>query len=264
MKSTADPMSDFWWLPENADIKDLLMVVGHHRPLTDEDDPSETEWFYSVNSQGKVSPEMNKFDFNFISQWRNVCNDTNVYRTLKVFDRNTGEALLLGPFLMDIDSSGYETNYKGYKENLSDALITTRNVAEHLIKDMGITLKDMRIFFSGRKGFNIEVHPQTLGIKGSVSKQIELSYKKQDEIIKAVEVINTDDVAHTQLDKVYGNRFGYTLKHPYVRLHGSINKWISGDGKAIARRKIEITYNQLCANSATEISSESERKAQLL
>lgn len=259
-----DLISDFWWLPRNIAIKDLSVVVGHHRPLTDKDEPLRIKWFHSLDEDGRISPEVKNYSFGFLkSQWRNVCKDINVYRTLKVFDRNTREAIFLGPFLIDIDNSVWDNAYNGYREDLGEAQNTARKVVKFLTEDLGLSSRDIRIFFSGRKGFNIEVHPQALGINGPVPKQIELPYKKQDEIIKAVGASNTAGEAGTVIDQVYGNRFGYRLKHPCVRLHGSINKWIRGDGKAVARRKIEITYEQLWGKSASEISSESEMQAQL-
>jgi len=120
----------------------------------------------------------------------------------------------------------------------------------------------MRIFFSGRKGFNIEICPRALGIRVSVNNQVELSAKKLEEIIGTL-ITNKASKSKTVIDRIYGNRFGYRLKHPYIRLHDSVNKWICSDGKAIARRRIEITSEELQTKNAVEIALESERLALL-
>lgn len=260
MESGSGLISDFWWLPRNVTSSDFSVLVGHHRPLTDEDDPREIKWFYSLDKDGSISSEIKSYSFDFISQWRNACKDTNVYRTLKIFNRNTGEAILLGPFLVDIDNSN---------GNLDAAQTVTKQVVNYLVKQLDLSPNDVRIFFSGHKGFNVEVYPEVIGLRGSLLDQIMLSSNKLDDIIAFLQKCNNIqdssrnivDLQGTVIDRIYGDRFGYKLKHPYIRLHNSINKWIRGDGSECARRKIELTIEQLWNMSAVQICVESEKLA---
>jgi hypothetical protein len=255
-------ISDFWWLPEDVAIDKLSVGIGHHKPLTDEDDPYSVNWFHSLSKDELLSVEEVKYSFGFLSSWRDICDNTNIYRTLKVFGCNTEEAILLGPFLIDIDNS---------EENLDDARTITTQVRTYLLDEQKISKGDMRIFFSGRKGFNVEVRPEAFGVADSISGQIKCFSMKLDEIIDFLRKNNkvqndTRNMASSQgtcIDRIYGDRFGYKLKHPYIRLHNSVNKWIRGSDSEITRMKIELTIEQLCNMSATEISSKSEELARI-
>ncbi len=268
MISGSGSISDFWWLPKNVAGENLLIVLGHHHPLTAEDEPLKVQWFHSLDPQGRISYEIKHYGLGFLSQWQSVCENTNVYRTLKLFDHNREEAIFLGPFLIDIDNSESDN---GYREDLNDAQFVTKQVVTHLMQQLGISSDDLRIFFSGRKGFNVEVRPEAIQINGSVPDQIRLSSSKLADIITTIRFNNNNrdstrnvvGARGTVIDQIYGDRFGCQLKHPYIRLHHSINKWIRGDGKAIARRRIEIKYEQLREKSAAEICLESERLAQI-
>lgn len=56
------------------------------------------------------------------------------------------------------------------------------------------------------------------------------------------------------MDQIYRNGyFGYRLKHAYVRLHDSLDKWILSDGKVKTRMKTELTVNELNKLPAREI-----------
>lgn len=256
-------ISDFWWLPHNVATDDLVIGVGHHKEIADNEDvPPLESWYRSLTPKGTLSNKVKCCSINSLNEWRNACNNINVYRTLKVFDDNTEKAIFLGSFLIDIDNGA---------EDLDDAQGVSKQVVEYLITRLKLSLDDLRIFFSGHKGFNIEIRPKSLGINGLVPDQIRLSSKKLDDIIAAIRHNNniqdsTENVVSAQgtvIDRIYGNRFGYQLKHPYIRLHNSINKWIRGDGKTVTRGKIEVTYKRLCEKSAAAISLESEKLAQI-
>ncbi len=237
MKSKPILKSDFWWLPQNIAIPSLLVGVGHHNPLTDQDDPRSIKWFHSLDEDDKtLSNTEVKYGLGFLNKWRGICKNTNIYRTLEIFDRNTQKAILLGPFLIDIDNSG---------ENLDDAQDLTKQVVSYLTKSLCLSLNDLRIFFSGRKGFNVEVRPQAFNINGSIQDQIKLSSKKLDEIIAFLRNKNAVSNQGAIIDRIYGDRFGYKLKNPYIRLHDSINEWIRDDGSKMARMRIELTIEQL-------------------
>jgi len=251
-------LSDFWWLSENEIEDELFTGMGHHAPLADSDDPLPLNaWFHSLSENMQLSCTYELYPLDFLTKWRSVCNNTNVYRTLKIFTSNQGVARFLGPFLVDIDSSNWKD---GYEENLGDALDVARKVVHFLIVDWGLRAGDIRIFFSGRKGFNIEIRPQALGIVGSVADQLMLSAKKRQEIVEQLDVCNnTISSAGTRIDPVYGDRFNnYELKHPYIRLHDSWNKWARNNGITCARRKIEISLDKLFDSTVDEICARAE------
>lgn len=250
--------SDFWWTEEQH--RSLYVGVGHHKPLTDDDDPCGIKWFHSLEN-GCLSEVEKRYPLPFIHQWRNACNNTNVYRTLRLFD-DKGQSVVLGPFLIDIDNSQSVKN--GYKEDLEDALKVVRATIE-LLRGKPYAIQDnyLRLFFTGRKGFNIEVRPSALRISmcDTADAQIKSSSTKLDEIIKTLRRRNNIDTnattavsdGGTVIDRIYGDRFGYRLKHPYIRLHSSINEWISKRGSKMARRKIRLSPDELFSSSAKQI-----------
>ena len=138
-----------------------------------------------------------------------------------------------------------------------------------MITKVNLALGDLRIFFTGHKGFNIEIRPEALKIYGSVPEQIKLSSKMLDVIIDNLReknvvqdsTISAVDGNETIIDWLYGDRFNYKLKHPFLRLHDSINRWVEHDGKIISRKKIVLTYQDLFKKSIREILSESEALA---
>lgn len=253
-------MDDFWWLPENVALGGLLVGVGHHKGVADSEDmPPLDSWYRSLDLEGNLSNNIRYYPINSLSKWRGACKNTNVYRTLKLFDQNTRKAVFIGPFLIDIDNSS---------ENLDDAQAVTKQIVAYLIKQLKLSSGDMRIFFSGHKGFNVEVRSETLGINGPIPKQIRLSSGKLNDIITILRnnnniqdfVNNVISSQGTVIDRIYGDRFGYRLKHPYIRLHDSINKWIRNNGSEMAQMKTALTTEQLCNIEAAELA----RMAQLI
>lgn len=238
-------ISDFWWLSPSQIDRYTYLELGHSDLVVDCTTPI-------IHAKMHHMSDIDAFCSSF--------QNTNVYRSLKISDALLNGNEILGPFLIDIDSSS---------ENLDDAQAVTKQVVTYLMEQLRLSSDDLRIFFSGKKGFNIEVRPQALRIDGSISEQIKISSNKLDDIINFLR--NRDGIKNstknivsnqeTVIDRIYGDRFGYKLKHPYIRLHNSINKWIRSDGGRVARRRIEVTAKELWKRSAAEISSESERLA---
>lgn len=240
-------ISDFWWLGQSQTDRYTYLELGHSKPVDDYTTPI-------IDAKVHHISDMDKFRSSF--------QNTNVYRSLKISDASLNGDEILGPFLVDIDNE---------EEDLDDAQGVTKQVVEYLRTQLMLSLDDLRIFFSGHKGFNIEVRPQALEIAGSVPDQIRLSSKKLDDVIAFLcsdnkvqdQTKNIVSIQGTGIDRIYGDRFGYKLKHPYIRLHNSINKWIRSDGSEVAGMKIERTIQQLWNMSAAEISLESRKLAQI-
>ena len=252
--------SDLWWLPKHETSEKLLIGVGHHYPITDDDNPCSVKWFHSINERHELSCDRKQYQLDFLKEWRSLCNNTNVYRTLKLFASTTGQGEILGPFLVDIDNSNWKD---GYEEDLNDALVVARKVIAFLKIHWNLNDRDIRIFFSGRKGFNIEIRPLALSIAGSAADQIKLSSGKLQEIINHFGTGSNTVSKNTTIDQIYGNRFtNYELKHPYIRLHDSWNKWGKEKGAWKARRKIELTPQELANLTVDEICARAESPAQ--
>lgn len=250
--------SDFWWLPEDTSRRNLLVGVGHHCPFTDDDEPCSVKWFHSVSGGRQLTCDRKMYPLHFLAQWRSLCNNTNVYRTLELYDSGTEERRILGPFLVDIDNS---VPTDGYEENLSDALLVVRKVADFLSKHWSLSERDIRIFFSGRKGFNIEIRPRAVGIGGPVASQLKSSGDRLEEIINHFGTgSNTLTSKGTVIDRIYGRPPGrYKLRPPDIRLHSSWNEWRSQEGTLKGRKRIELTHQELVTWTVDEICTRAER-----
>lgn len=236
--------SDYWWLSSSQRSKYQQTEFGHHRPIRDDEDPSSIKWDNNVCSISELE------------HWRDRFHNTNVYRTLKITSISSGVDEIIGPFLIDIDNGD---------EKLEDTLTVARKTFLILHDVFKVETDSLRVFFTGHKGFNFEICPQALDIKGAIDDQVRKSAQVLYQITeklrgrKSWQIRNQVSDIGTVVDQIYGNRLGYKLKHPYIRLHNSLNIWISSDDKTKSRMKIELTVEELNKLSATEIVSRSEK-----
>jgi hypothetical protein len=235
---------DFWWLTSDQQTTYTRVAFGHHRPIRDDEDPRSVDWKVQA---GRVSQ---------VDNWRGRFESTNVYRGLIVATAPLYAEQLLGPFLIDIDNSD---------ENLEDVLLVTRKTAQILEHQLGVDPRNLRVFFTGHKGFNLEIHPQAVGLEGTIDSQVRKSADYLHGIVEALRVgrswqtINQVSDAETVVDQIYGGRrSGYGLKHCYLRLHDSLNCWIASDGTAKSRMKTELTMDELSQLTIGEIVARSE------
>ncbi len=257
--------SDFWWLTEREASQPWLVGVGHRSPLVDDDNPCAVPWYRSVDPGGKLSTDEKRHPLTYLDEWRHTCGNSEVFRTLELCpSREAQEGALLGPFLIDIDNSDWDD---GYREDLEDALRVTRQVIEFVTDSWKLSAQDFRIFFTGRKGFNVEIQPGALQISGALASQIDMSGKRQEAAIQylrsqnRVKDQNGNAVSdrRTFIDRIYGSPLrGHYLKKAYVRLHRSVNKWVTHGGTKIARMKLELSPKELFDSTAQAICSRSE------
>lgn len=82
----------------------------------------------------------------------------NVHRSLKLYSgRSQDSPVLSGPFLFDFDNSG---------ENLLAACSTTQEALGFILSEYSLDpIRDRRTFFSGRKGFHIELRPAAIKLE---------------------------------------------------------------------------------------------------
>ncbi len=234
--------SDFWWLTPDEAVKYKYLEVWHQEPYSDEPDsnkePYSVPCFNSLDTEGNLSDVIKRYPLKFVEEWIKKCANINVFRSLGLFTAEQNGEELLGPFVIDIDRA--EESDKGYVQNLHNALEATRQlVKKHLYQ---LKECDFRIFFTGHKGFNIEVRPQALRITSTINRRQEFEHRIKD--------INRD----------FGNNFVDKL-HEHVRLHDSINRWFRNDGKIVNRMKYELSSCELNSLSADEICTKAERLA---
>ena len=175
-----------------------------------------------------------------LATWKQICLNTNVYRSLLLFSKK-GENLA-GPFLVDIDSLATDDTAGPIRADLGQALTVAREIGSLLLDQWHLPQPDLRLFFSGRKGFNFEVRPNALGITGNGRAQMQASERLQRRLkdeLKAKGIPNC-------VDRVYGHGGILWLRprHPFTRLHESINAWHSG-GRIHRRRRAEVSLEDL-------------------
>lgn len=258
-------MTDFWWLTSGEKRKYIYIELTHHKPLREQDGAPYSAFM-----------NLPLVDVKNINQWRKQYQNTNVYRSLKVWADESGNDAMSGPFIVDIDNES---------EDLSDALVVTQETLEYLRSSYGIKDDDIHIFFTGHKGFNLEIRPKAVNIVGTQEEQESKAedlrkaiimnlqqgknvgggysavFKNGKVIFKDVrsgrelqqyelgsKTINLVSQRGTVIDRIYD----------YVRLHGSLNRWVSPKGE-IARMKIELSINELKSLTIEEIIAKSER-----
>ena len=240
-------MDDFWWLSPDHKVVYRYLNLWHHATVSDDEDLSCKNWYSETLTIADIA------------QWHSRFNGINIYRSLKVTGNAQGRSKLLGPFLIDIDNEC--ENLEGLKDALDVAIKTT----DYLIGHRKLGSGDIRIFFSGRKGFNLEVVPSALGIRGSIQDQIAQSANELGHIIDYLPGGNawgeTNQVSSTGtvIDRIYGDRFKYELKHPCIRLHGSWNKWIASSGIR-CQRKIQLSIGNLRRLTIEDILARSQNR----
>ena len=174
-----------------------------------------------------------------LSGWCEARHWVNVHRGIALYSRPSGQSETLDdPFLLDFDNSD---------EDLVSACTCTRESLKFLIRELAIDpLKDCRVFFSGRKGFHIELRPMALDSKSLVDRRGRPSFH-WDLINHVSRACGFNKGNTNQLD-----RTGTVLDklHDRKRINGSINAWWH-NGRTYRRMMIEVrSETLLTGNSA--------------
>ena len=130
-------------------------------------------------------------------------NNTDVYQTvLETWTDEDGNKQLYGPLYLDIDGDGMTP--EGFEAVKQDALLAVH----FLISKCHVPEDQVRLYFSGSKGFHIIVPPETLGIEPS--ENLHHRYKSFAQYVDTFTL-------HYGVDKaIYDNR-------RLFRITGSIN-----------------------------------------
>jgi len=242
IESKQQKKSDFWWLTSEEATKYKYLYVCSHEPYSDEPNsnriPSSDYGYYSLDESGQLSRDIKYYPLEYVYYWRKRNDNINVFRSVGLFSAEQNGDELYGPFLIDIDRQ--EKLSRGYVQNLNKALEDARQLIKEYLREFEET--DFRIFFTGHKGFNIEVHPHALGIVSLGKRGQQFSDIRKD------------------INRIYGDRFVDNM-HDEIRLHDSINRWVANDGKLMSRMKFELSLHELNTMTVEEICRKSEKLA---
>ena len=218
-------MTDFWWLTPEEQKEYMYVELAHHQPLSEEDDAPTLNPFLTLISD--------------INSWRHSYCNINVYRSLSVWSDRVKTRKLSGPFIVDINNE---------YEDLQDALQVTRRAVE-IVCSYNVKENDIRVFFTGRKGFNIEILPSPLKIVGTTKQQDQAEDKRKEiiqELRKGKNLSSSSENGRIHLgsNSVSSNGTLIDTIHDYNRLHNSFNSWIQ-DRITKTRRKTELNIAEL-------------------
>ncbi len=223
--------TDFWWLsPE--EIKQYCYIdLFYQEPYSDEpnsdNDPSKPVKL--IGSRPRLE-DIQKRTVNF----RNI----NVFRSYALYDSAIDGEEIVGPLVLDIDRSIEQES--GYPPDLDKALKDT----QLLIQEYCSNFKEdeYRIFFTGHKGFNIEIHPRVFGELSKVHRRRVFGQELRE------------------INNHYGRSF-VDPQHEHVRLHRSINNWIDYSGVWNYAMKIQMTKRQLATGNVEDILNKAKKLA---
>jgi len=237
--------SEFWWLTREETLKyEYIYVCSQQEPYSDEPKSKKTPYLvprlFSVDKKGNLSSEIKYYPLNFMEIWREKVSNINVFRGFSLSSSEYGGEKICGPLIIDIDreDGGFT---EGYEQNLTQALKDTRRLINEYLYQF--KEKDFRIFFTGHKGFDIEILPSALCLVG-----FERTKEQYEYIIG-----NINDIFNHKGEKRFIDKI-----HDEVRLHNSINRWIDKSGKMINRMKFELSIKELKNSSIDEICRKSE------
>jgi hypothetical protein len=220
-------MTDFWWMEKKDKFRYYCTKLVHHEPLEEQDSPANLAF---------KNPDLSPI--NKIGQWSTGHQNQNVYRSLKIWTTEDKSESLIGPFIIDIDNENGD---------LDDALIITRQALYAMYSK--VPSLHLRVFFTGHKGFNIEILPSALNIAGSLSQQQAKAKLVHKDIIRTLQF-----GMNGQSNSNYVGQNGTLIDriHDYIRLHGSTNVWIE-NGSRKARRKVELAVDEFDRLSLRQI-----------
>lgn len=224
--------TDFWWLsPEQARQYGYIDLFRQD-PYSDEP---------NTNKEPLSCPILQgdrRYPLEFVSQWKVKFRNINVFRSFALYSSDTNGEEIIGPFLLDIDRTLEKDG--GYVADLGKALKDTRLLVEAYCSNLKD--EDYRIFFTGHKGFHIEICPRAINIPPNVDQWQHFENRRKD------------------INKLFGNAFVDKF-HSHVRLHNSINSWIDYYGQRVYSMNFEVSIDELFSLRAEDISAKAENLA---
>lgn len=225
--------TDFWWLSSEEARQYGYIELFRQEPYSDEPDTDRDPCSCPMFSSDQ------KYPLEFVSQWKSKFRKMNVFRSYALYSSDTNGEEIIGPFLLDIDRL-IEQDDRGLLPDFERALNDTRL----LVKEYCSCLRDddYRIFFTGHKGFHIEIRPGAIDVQPYMDRRQYFRNRRKE----------------------VNNRFGKDFTDPsqeHIRLHNSINVWIDRYGQRVYRMNFEVSLDELFSLSAEEISSKASKLA---
>ena len=179
----------------------------------------------------------------------------NVHRKLRLYAEASGDGETLeGPILLDLDNDNEGLNEM---ERLVSACQCTSRALE-LLQAKGIDLsEECRVFFTGRKGFHIEIRPSAVDsasrapVVRRVWKRTGLDWQVIDNL-SPYKGTNELDNARTVLDS----------PHDAKRINGSVNAWREGHERTIHRQMIPLPAHDIVGRAPTALVPELVRRSE--
>lgn len=146
--------TDFWWISSEELSEYKYIDLFHQEPYSDEPDTDRDPLSCPMLQSDQRHP------LEYVSLWKAKFRNINVFRSCALYSSDIEGKEITGPLILDIDRTN--TRNGGYLPDFDKALEDTHL----LVKEFSSTLgeKSYRIFFTGHKGFHIEVHPKAIGI----------------------------------------------------------------------------------------------------
>lgn len=224
--------TDFWWLlPEEASQYRYIDLF-HQEPYSDEPETDKEPL------SCPILPSEIRHRLEDIGEWRVKFRNTNIFRSYALYNSDTTGEGIIGPLLLDIDRTIEQDG--GYLLDLDSALKDTRL----LVKEYCLNLKgeDYRIFFTGHKGFHIEIHPRAISMPPKLDRWQHFEHQRK------------------KINSLFGDAFVDKL-HSHVRLHSSINSWIGYSGHQVYFMNFEMSVDELFTHGIKDISIKAQKLA---
>ncbi|MBM3172291.1 MAG: hypothetical protein FJZ85_00955 [Chloroflexi bacterium] len=208
------PISDFWWLTSEEARQYRYVDLFHQEAYSDEPNTDRDPCSCPMRQSDK------RHELEFLSQWKVMFGNMNVFRSYALYNSDIEGEGLIGPLLLDID----RTQEGSYAPDFDRALKDTRL----LVKEYCSSLegKNYRIFFTGHKGFHIEIHPRAISTPHNIDR-----WQYFENVCK-------------DINKKFGDDFVDKF-HNHVRLHNSINSWIDCLGRRVCLMSYEISVDEV-------------------
>lgn len=128
-----------------------------------------------------------------LDAYKKKLNYVDVYKTIYQYESdNVNDCLLVAPLVFDLDRD--IENEGDFTQIVRDTILTIA----YLEEDLGIKKEQMGIYFSGSKGFHIEIPYEVIGLEPS--KQLAEQYKIIAEVVSRETIYKTIDM------KIYEKR----------------------------------------------------------
>jgi hypothetical protein len=223
--------TDFWWLSPKELRQYGYIDLFYQKPCSDEPNTYKDPYSCPILQSDKRCP------LESVSHWQEKYNNTNIFRSFALYSSDTNGVKLIGPFLLDIDRVIMKDG--GYVAQLHKALEDARLIVEEYCANL--KSEDYRIFFTGHKGFHIEISPRALNIP-SRNRHYHFESRRKE------------------INKRFGNSFVDKF-HDHVRFHNSINSWIDYSGRLVSTMIFEMSSDDLFGLSVEAICAKGKKLA---